>query len=165
MKKLIVADINKCTGCRICEMVCAFFKEKLFNPSKSRIRVIKMDREGLDVPVFCQHCEEPVCRDVCPVEALSKGLDGVMDLDVERCIGCWGCSIACPYGAISFYEGKFRLCDLCKSDPKCVRWCPTGAIQFVEDSLADIPRRRVAAESLAKQKIEGRRAQMMGSGE
>lgn len=165
MKKLVIADLDKCTGCRICEVACAFFKEKVFNPNKSRIRIIKMEREGLDVPVFCQHCEKPICQDVCPVGALNKGLGGVMNLDVERCIGCWSCSISCPYGAISFYEGRFRLCDLCNGDPKCARWCPTGAIQFVEDSLADIPRRRVAAESLAKQKIEGRRAQMMGSGE
>jgi Fe-S-cluster-containing hydrogenase component 2 len=165
MKKLIVADLDKCTGCRICEMFCAFFKEKVFNPNRSRIRIIKMEREGLDIPVFCQQCEDPVCRDVCPVGALSKGSDAVMHLDPERCIGCWACSISCPYGAISFYEGEFKLCDLCEGDPKCAKWCPTEAIQYVNECLADIPRRRVAAESLARQKIETRRNQMAGTEE
>jgi len=165
MKKLVISDLDKCTGCRICEMVCAFFREKQCNPNRSRIRIIKLEKEGLDIPVFCQQCEEPICRDVCPVGALSKGPDGIMHLDPERCVGCWACLISCPYGAISFYEGGFRLCDLCQGEPKCAEWCPTGAIQFVDESLADIPRRRVAAESLAKQKIENRRGQMAESEE
>ncbi len=114
-----------------------------------------MEREGLDTPVFCQHCEEPICRDVCPVEALSKGSDGVVHIDSERCVGCWNCSISCPYRAISFYDGRFWVCDLCDGDPKCAQWCPTGAIQFVEANQVDVPRRRVATEPLAKAKIEG----------
>lgn len=157
MKKLIVPDLDQCTGCRICEMACAFFKEKVLNPSYSRIRIIKMEREGLDIPVFCQHCEEPVCRDVCPIKALDKDATGSMQLDSERCMGCWRCLISCPYGAISFHEGKFILCDLCNGNPKCAEWCPTGALQFVKECLTDIPRRRMAAGFLAKYKIEERK--------
>jgi len=35
--KFVGADFEKCTGCRVCELVCALENEKTFDPKLSRI--------------------------------------------------------------------------------------------------------------------------------
>lgn len=54
------------------------------------------------VPVMCNHCERPPCVRVCPTQATWKREDGVVMMDMHRCIGCRYCIIACPYGSRSF---------------------------------------------------------------
>jgi len=156
MVKNILTHVDKCTGCRICELVCSFYKEKVFNPCKSRIRIVKMEREGIDFPILCQQCEDPVCMDVCPVWALRKDEEGVVHLDTSVCVGCRACTIVCPYGAISIVDGKFVKCDQCGGEPKCVEWCPTCALEYTKSTLADMPRRRISAEILAKPVLKAR---------
>ena len=51
------------------------------------------------LPLGCQHCGDPPCRDVCPTTATRKREDGVVVVDYERCIGCGYCVLACPYRA------------------------------------------------------------------
>lgn len=51
---------------------------------------------------LCNHCEEPVCVRVCPTKATFKNAEGVIGMDMHRCIGCRNCMAACPYGARSF---------------------------------------------------------------
>ena len=36
-------DYKKCTGCRMCEQICVFSREKKFNPRKARIKVFPFD--------------------------------------------------------------------------------------------------------------------------
>jgi molybdopterin-containing oxidoreductase family iron-sulfur binding subunit len=60
-------------------------------------------RNGTDVLVLCNHCGEPACTKVCPTQATWKRKqDGVVMMDMHRCIGCRYCMAACPYGARSF---------------------------------------------------------------
>jgi molybdopterin-containing oxidoreductase family iron-sulfur binding subunit len=54
------------------------------------------------IPVLCNHCENPPCVRVCPTQATWKREDGVVMMDMHRCIGCRYCIIACPYGSRSF---------------------------------------------------------------
>lgn len=135
MKKILMVDIKACSGCRTCEVVCSFEKEKAVGPANSRIRVLKIDERGIDVPVLCQHCESPLCADVCPVNAITvrQGGQGVV-LNQERCVGCRACLLACPYGAIQVHgtTGKSMKCDLCGGDPQCVKLCPKQAL-FYDD--------------------------------
>jgi Fe-S-cluster-containing hydrogenase component 2 len=147
-------NAENCTGCRACELACSFHCEGLFSPSKSRIRVVRIDEEGIDVPVGCEHCDNAVCMLVCPVKAIIENKStGAIILNPDLCIGCKQCLAVCPFGAIHYDEQEklFYKCDLCNGEPECVKWCETKAILYYED-LDDLLRgkRSKRAESSAR---------------
>ena len=43
MDNFISLDLEKCTGCRVCELACSLHNEKQCNPEKSRIRIRTLD--------------------------------------------------------------------------------------------------------------------------
>jgi carbon-monoxide dehydrogenase iron sulfur subunit len=59
-------------------------------------------------------------------------------VDAEKCIGCWTCIIACPYGALSRDANSRTVikCDLCpeREIPACVLNCPNEALVLGVDS-------------------------------
>lgn len=159
--KFLAVDPNLCTGCRVCELVCSLNKEGECNPRKSRIRVLKMDKEGFDFPLFCQHCGEPLCKEVCPVNAISRdGKTGAIVINEEACVGCRNCSLACPFGIISYDHGKgvSRKCDLCDGEPKCVAFCETKALRYERPEVTETQRHtgvlNVLASALSRRTSE-----------
>ena len=101
-KALMIND-EKCTGCRLCELVCSVMHDGISNPSRSRIKVIKWEAEGLYIPMSCQQCQDAPCMNVCPVKAISRDEDlARVIVDYDVCIGCRACVSACPFGAMSF---------------------------------------------------------------
>lgn len=113
--------------------------EKTYNPTKSRIRVIRLN-PFVNLAVACRLCEDPGCVTACPREVLSQSENtGVILVDEEMCNGCAWCVEACDYGSIQLHP-KNRVvfvCDLCEGEPKCVEWCPEEALDFTtKDILA-----------------------------
>jgi len=113
--------------------------------------------EGKEVPVFCNHCENPACVRVCPTQATWKRENGIVTMDMHRCIGCRYCILACPYGARNFnwldpqrflkeedidpnyprrMKGVVEKCLFCEErvmaggTPACVEVCPNQALIF-----------------------------------
>lgn len=147
---------EKCTGCRICELICSMTHYGESNPKRSRIHVYKLERFFVDVPMVCKQCPDPSCAAACPIEVLKRGAEHIMKVDEERCTGCGQCVEACPFGAISIDPSTRTaiVCDLCHGQPKCVKWCPGGALGFVSDSLAPSQKRWEASSSTIRSLIE-----------
>ncbi len=149
MAKVLVIDYERCTGCRICELVCSVKHEGVSNPARSRIKIVKWETEGRYVPMSCQQCESAPCQAVCPVTAISRDetLNRVM-IDYDVCIGCRMCVAVCPFGSMAFdtLAKKVIKCDLCDGDPLCVKFCDVDAVQYVDASEQSTVKQVSAAE-------------------
>lgn len=159
MEKVLTADFEKCTGCRLCELVCSVMHDGISNPARSRIKVVKWEAEGRYVPMVCQQCEEAPCQHACPMGAISRDNDwGFLKIDPHLCIGCRTCVGVCPFGAMNYNrtDRKVFKCDLCGGDPQCVRFCEVKAVNFVDaDRLDQEKRRKAAARLYGTQKEPG----------
>jgi len=101
---VMVIDLSKCRNARKCMAACN--NAHHLNPDQHHINVLKM-QETKETPAYympkpCQHCDNPPCVAVCPVDATFKRQDGIVLIDNERCIGCRFCIAACPYSARIF---------------------------------------------------------------
>lgn len=154
--KQIFARPDRCMGCRSCEVGCAVQHSKsksfiaaLFEEPRSKKRLYVEEAAGKKVPVMCRHCEDAPCMSACVSGCLYKDENGFVRRHKERCIGCWSCIMACPFGVVSQDTVKKIAvkCDRChKLDtPACVASCPTRALVLVEaDELSREKRHRVA---------------------
>ncbi|MGQ9788771.1 MAG: 4Fe-4S dicluster domain-containing protein, partial [Candidatus Hadarchaeaceae archaeon] len=153
-RKTLFTDERRCTGCRTCELACAFYHYKEKNPSRSLIRIVKLENKLRDVPVVCRHCEKAPCMEVCPVSAISRNKDtGAVVIDQEICIGCKACVEACPFSIIIVdpKTNKVTKCDLCDGNPRCAMVCPMGAVFFARQ---DVGPRILARNRLEKKILE-----------
>ncbi len=165
MAKVLYIDHEKCTGCRLCELVCAVSHDGVSNPTRSRIRVLKWEAEGVYIPMTCQQCQDAPCLNVCPVSAISRDEQlGRVSVDYDACIGCRSCVSVCPFGAMHFNSIDRRVlkCDVCDGDPQCVRFCEVKAVTFVEaDDVALLKSRKAANRvSVAGKQAAGLEAQI-----
>jgi len=71
-EKVIVFNADRCTGCRICELVCSMSNQGEYNPNKSFIRLMANEETGVYIPVLdtqCNFCGK--CVQWCEPQALS----------------------------------------------------------------------------------------------
>ena len=150
MKMIFLIDAEKCTGCRLCELICSFQHYRLFNPKRSRITVIRDEEKGIFIPITCQHCENAPCIEACPTHAIYRDKNGAVRIDYEKCIGCKKCITACPFGGISIDPATMKVikCDLCDGDPQCIKYCPKDALQYVRADEVAIKRRIEGARKI-----------------
>jgi Fe-S-cluster-containing dehydrogenase component len=87
----------------------------------------------------CMHCEDPICAQVCPADAIKQTAEGVVQSSLKpRCIGCSNCVLACPFGVPKYYGDVDQMmkCDMCYDRtstgrrPMCATVCPSGALAF-----------------------------------
>jgi carbon-monoxide dehydrogenase iron sulfur subunit len=130
--KVIGVHLDRCTGCRTCELYCA-------TERGSTGRTLLKAVQESPLPQARLRLKAP-CMEACLNAALVR--DPKTDLVVvkeDRCIACWTCTIFCPFGVIfPWPERKMALkCDRCgyMDNPVCVEVCPSRALELVE--LAD----------------------------
>ncbi len=133
MEKYLYCIPNRCTGCNRCTYVCSMIKEGMFIPTKARLHVTNLSREGYSFPHICFHCKKAPCIEACPEGAIVRNERDIVVIDATRCNGCGDCIQACPWGMIEQYaSGIAYKCDLCGGNPACVEECHFGALVFKE---------------------------------
>jgi Fe-S-cluster-containing dehydrogenase component len=74
MAKQIEVTMEKCTGCKLCELACSAIKTGEFNPRDSRIQVVLVDIPEIPVPILLDSCDScfgnPACVSVCLPQAI-----------------------------------------------------------------------------------------------
>lgn len=145
MKRIYVIK-EKCNGCMNCVVACqkAHADSEFYapirdtEPARIYLQVVKKS----PVPLVCRHCEEPACVKACMTGAMQKDENtGIVsnEFHPQKCVGCWMCVMACPFGVISPKQDGTRKiavkCDMCiqRGSPACVDSCPNGAIVYMED--------------------------------
>jgi carbon-monoxide dehydrogenase iron sulfur subunit len=129
----LILDTEKCTGCKLCELVCSAKHQGVFNPQKAHLKILdhytQTGREkGMKTCVLCMSCIES-----CPVEAIAFN-DRWLIVDEGLCTGCGQCVDACPEGVIYLDTGGMAAVpDFCKGTPLCIDWCPHQAIRKEEE--------------------------------
>jgi len=151
----VFVNPDHCTGCRSCEIACAVQHSKdknLFSAmlqSQPPMKRLFVEQAGSTrMPVACRHCEDAPCLNACISGCLYKDAKGFVRRHKERCVGCWSCAMACPFGVITRDKEKHIAvkCDRChKLDvPACVNACPTKALFLAEvDGMAMEKRRQL----------------------
>ena len=150
---------DKCVGCRICEYVCSLQKDKVFNPTRSRIRVVRI-YPTTNASLTCRLCEDAPCVIACPRKALTQSEEtGVILVEDDLCNGCGWCFEACDFGAITLDPEKkvVRICDLCidrEAGPICVEWCPEEALELTTKDILSQKARIDSIQRLIKAAAE-----------
>ncbi len=140
MKYGFVIDHSKCIGCHACTVACKSENEVPLGTFRTWVKYIEKgeypDTRRFFNVLRCNHCEDAPCVTICPVTALYKLENGIVDFDGRRCIGCKSCMQACPYDAlyINPYTNTAEKCNYCahrvevQLEPACVIVCPVQAI-------------------------------------
>lgn len=152
-RKAIISDPEKCTGCKICELVCSGHKEGEFNPLLSRIRTVRLETV-VNTSLACRMCDDPSCVYSCPRKALSQDeATGTIIVDTDKCSGCGWCIEICEFGAITLPKDRkyVIMCDLCEGEePKCVDLCPQEALSLKTAEVTAQDMRKKAVTKLIR---------------
>ncbi len=143
-------NLESCTGCKACQIACKDKNNLGVGVLWRRVvevsggEWLKDGNAWLDntftyfVSSACMHCEQPICMEVCPAQAITQRDDGIVLSDSDKCVGCRYCEWACPYRAVQFDEaaGVMTKCNLCYDyldtgkSPACVSACQMRVLDF-----------------------------------
>jgi len=129
--RTIKVDLDKCNGCRACEIACAAFhatpKFSSFNPSRSRIRMVINERNDEWVAIRATNFSRAECSG--RRKYTNKG---------KEYSECSFCGTICPArGLFKDPDSGLPLkCDMCGDDPEqipmCVQICSRDALTYSE---------------------------------
>ncbi|HVP10948.1 MAG TPA: 4Fe-4S dicluster domain-containing protein [Phycisphaerae bacterium] len=149
MSNALIVDPEKCTSCRLCELVCSQRNAGAYRPSSSRIEVAVRVDEAIYFPMACFQCDDAPCMTECSAGAIVRDpVTKVVKILEEECNECRVCETACPYGVIRFVDGKAVKCEHCGGDPECVRFCVPGALRYAPAEEWSVPQRQSYADRL-----------------
>jgi Fe-S-cluster-containing dehydrogenase component len=164
----LLTDIDLCYGCLACETACQ--QEHNLPAGTKWMKVVRVGPEEIGgrlvmdfVPMHCRHCEDPLCVEVCPGDAIERRPDGIVLHGHENCIGCGLCIEICPFGAPQYnpVTGRTEACNLCYERldrgllPACVQNCPTGALVFgAPGDYTEAKRRQQASVFIKRRALE-----------
>ena len=131
-------DYSRCIGCQACVQACG---ECDTHRGRSLIHLETIARRDSvqTAPQVCMHCEDPICAQVCPADAIKQTPDGVVQSSLKpRCIGCSNCVLACPFGVPKYVADfdQMMKCDMCTDrtseglTPMCASVCPSEALWY-----------------------------------
>ena len=135
-----VIDHRRCIGCHACTVACKAENDVPLGDFRTWVKYVEKgtfpEVKRHFAVLRCNHCTNAPCVTICPVTALDKRPDGIVDIDRDVCIGCRACMQACPYDAIYLNEekGTVEKCHYCAHrveqglQPACVIVCPEQAI-------------------------------------
>ncbi len=167
MKVGFVIDNRKCIGCHACTTACKSEHQVPVGVNRTWVKQVEKGTFPHTRRLFsvmrCNHCTYAPCVGICPVEALYFRDDGIVDFNMNRCIGCKSCMQACPYDALYIDPETHTAakCNYCAHridvglEPACVNVCPEHAI--VSGDLED-PNSEIAT-LLARQQVKVRKAE------
>ncbi|ACA31115.1 tetrathionate reductase subunit TtrB [Histophilus somni] len=136
----MLVDLRRCIGCQSCTVSCSVENQTPLGEFRTTVRQYEVTNEqnitnNVLLPRLCNHCDNPPCVQVCPVQATYQRKDGIVVIDNKRCIGCAYCVQACPYDA-RFINSETKTADKCTFCthrleagllPACVESCVGGA--------------------------------------
>ena len=164
----LIVDVARCDNCRLCFL--AVKDEYIGNdfPGVSAAQPthghnwldIKRKERGTYpivqarfLPVMCNHCDEAPCIKAARDGAVRKRADGIVIIDPEKSKGQKQIVESCPYGAISWNEGKqipqawpfdAHLLDEGWSRTRGEQACPTQVFRTIK--VEDAEMQRIRAE-------------------
>lgn len=146
-----VVDLNRCTGCRACELACVIANRLPVDRAWREVSDYNESHlpgvESFHLSLACNHCAAAPCMEQCPARACHRDPGtGAVLIDEAKCIGCGYCAWVCPWDAPKLDENKgvMTKCTLCRErlgegrEPACVTGCPTAALGW-EAAVGDGP--------------------------
>lgn len=168
-QQAFVIDQGRCIGCHACTVACKVENGVELGVFRTWVKYIERGefpdvRRHFSV-LRCNHCTDAPCVEVCPVTALYKREDGIVDFDPQRCIGCKACLNACPYDALYIDPNSHTAakCNFCAHrveldlKPACEVVCPTEAIISgdIDDPESEVSRLLGTAPSMVRSPEQG----------